>query len=426
MAKRHSHLWEKSLKYIPGGVNSPVRAFRKVGGTPIFIDRACGCRLHDCEGKEYIDYVLSWGPLILGHAHPHVISAIKTACQNGTSFGAPTEREALFAQMIAEAVPSIEKVRLVSSGTEATMTAIRLARGFSGKDDIIKFEGCYHGHSDSLLVKAGSGAATLGVPDSAGVPEDFARHTIALPYNDIETFVRAVEHNHETVACVIVEPVAANMGVVPPKGDFLRTLRDYCTRYDIILIFDEVITGFRLALGGAQELYGIIPDLTTLGKIIGGGMPIGALGGKAVIMDTLAPDGNVYQAGTLSGNPVAVAAGIATLKVLLEENPYQELDRLTRMLADGFRRITQKLSIQSCITQVGSMMSLFFSNETVRDFQAVLRADSERYRNYFHGMLSRGIYLAPSPYEATFLSTAHTEGDIQRTLEAAEESLRQI
>ncbi len=425
MTKPHSDLWQKSTKYIPGGVNSPVRAFQKVGGTPIFVEHARGLSLYDSDGKEYIDYVMSWGPLILGHAHPRVVSAIRESSEKGTSFGAPTEGEAVFAQMIVEAVPFIEKVRLVSSGTEAAMTAIRLARGFTRKDDIIKFEGCYHGHSDSLLVKAGSGAATLGVPDSLGVPADFARHTITLPYNDPEAFVQAVQKNHDTLACVIVEPVAANMGVVPPKEGFLPTLRDYCTRYDILLVFDEVITGFRLAYGGAQELYGVMPDLTTLGKIIGGGMPIGALGGRAAIMDELAPDGGVYQAGTLSGNPVAVAAGIATLKVLSEENPYEELRRLTHILTDGLGRITQKLSIPSYVTQVGSMMSLFFTDETVHDFQAVLRADADKYRTYFHGMLNRGIYLAPSPYEATFLSTAHTQRAIERTLEAAEESLSQ-
>jgi len=423
---RHSYLWRKSTKFIPGGVNSPVRAFRKVGGTPIFIDHASGSRLFDCEGNEYIDYVLSWGPLILGHAHPRVISAIKQASGKGTSFGAPTEAEAVFAEMIVEGVPSIEKVRLVSSGTEATMTAIRLARGFTGKDDVVKFDGCYHGHSDSLLVKAGSGVATLGIPDSLGVPTDFARHTISLPYNDVSAFTRAIEENHEKLACVIVEPVAANMSVVPPEEGFLRALRDLCTRYRVILIFDEVITGFRLGYGGAQELYGIMPDLTTLGKIIGGGMPIGAVGGKTEIMDSLAPDGGVYQAGTLSGNPVAVAAGIETLRVLSEENPYHELDRLTRKLADGLRDITERLSIASYITQVGSMMSLFFSEEPVRDFQVVLRTDADKYGKYFHAMLKRGIYLAPSPYEATFLSTAHTDRDIERTLQAAEESLREI
>ncbi len=426
MTKWRSDLWEKASAYIPGGVNSPVRAFRKVGGTPIFIDHARGCYLYDCDGKEYIDYVMSWGPLILGHAHPRVISAVKKACEKGTSFGAPTEGEAVFAEMIVKAVPSIEKVRLVSSGTEATMTAIRLARGFTGKDDIIKFEGCYHGHSDSLLVKAGSGAATFGMPDSLGVPADFARHTVTLPYNDVEGFARAVEENQDTLACVIVEPVAANMGVVPPTEGFLGALRDYCSRHDILLVLDEVITAFRVAYGGAQDLYGITPDLTTLGKIIGGGMPIGAVGGKAIIMDELAPDGGVYQAGTLSGNPVAVAAGIATLKVLSEESPYEGLNRLTCMFADGLRAITEKLSIPSCVTQVGSMMSLFFTDETVRDFHAVLRADAAKYRSYFRGMLNKGIYLAPSPYEATFLSTAHTEQDIERTLEAARESLREI
>ncbi len=426
MKRLHRRLWEKSTKYIPGGVNSPVRAFRKVGGTPVFIDHASGSHVFDCEGREYIDYVLSWGPLILGHAHPRVVSAIKEACEKGTSFGAPTEREAVFAAMIVEAVPSIEKVRLVSSGTEASMTAIRLARGFTSRDDIIKFEGCYHGHSDSLLVKAGSGAATLGVPDSLGVPADFARHTITLPYNDTKAFVEAIEQNHENVACVIVEPAAANMGVLPPENGFLQTLRDYCTRYRAVLIFDEVITGFRVAYGGAQQLYGVMPDLTTLGKIIGGGMPIGALGGKAEIMDFLAPDGGVYQAGTLSGNPVAVAAGMATLHVLSDENPYQDLDRLTRKLVEGLRQITRKHSIPSFITQVGSMMSLFFTTEPVRDFQAVLRTDSNKFRAYFHGMLKRGIYLAPSPYEAAFLSTAHSERDIERTLEAAEQSLGEI
>lgn len=426
MSESRSDLWQKSTTFIPGGVNSPVRAFRKVGGTPVFIDHASGSHLFDSEDNEYIDYVLSWGPLILGHAHPRVISAIQETCEKGTSFGAPTEAEAVFAQMIVEAVPSLEKVRLVSSGTEATMTAIRLARGFRGRDDIIKFEGCYHGHSDSLLVKAGSGAATLGVPDSVGVPADFACHTITLPYNDIDAFVQTIEQNHREIACVIVEPVAANMGVVPPEEGFLQTLRDSCSAYDIVLIFDEVITGFRLGCGGAQEFYGVMPDLTTLGKIIGGGMPIGAVGGKAEIMDKLAPDGGVYQAGTLSGNPVAVAAGIATLTVLSEENPYQKLDNLTKKLAHGLREITERLSILSFITQVGSMMSLFFSDRPVQNFQDVLHADADRYSNYFHGMLKGGIYLAPSPYEATFLSTAHTEQDIEQTLAAAEESLREL
>jgi glutamate-1-semialdehyde 2,1-aminomutase len=425
LSKSRNGLWLKSKRVIPGGVNSPVRAFRKVGGTPIFIDHASGSHIFDSEGNKYIDYVLSWGPLILGHAHPRVICAIKEVCERGTSFGAPTEAEAIFAEMIVEAVPSVEKVRLVSSGTEATMTAIRLARGFTGRDDVIKFEGCYHGHSDALLVKAGSGAATLGIPNSLGVPADFAHHTIALPYNDIDAFLRTIEHNHETIACVIVEPVAANMGVVPPEKGFLQTLRDSCSDHGIVLIFDEVITGFRLGYGGAQEFYSLMPDLTTLGKIIGGGMPIGAVGGEAEIMDKLAPDGGVYQAGTLSGNPVAVAAGIATLSVLSEENPYQKLNALTRKLCDGLHGITQRLSVPSYLTQIGSMMSLFFSDMPVRNFQDVLRTDAQPYRRYFHGMLERGVYLAPSPYEATFLSTAHTEQDVARTLEAAEEALRE-
>ncbi len=426
MSNQHNDLWQKSIAFIPGGVNSPVRAFRKVGGTPVFIDHARGCQLFDCDGKEYIDYVLSWGPLILGHAHPSVLSAIRQASEKGTSFGAPTAQEALFARMIVEAVPSIEKVRLVNSGTEAAMTAIRLARGYTGRDDIIKFEGCYHGHSDSLLVKAGSGAATLGVPDSLGVPADFARHTLTLPYNDTDAFLQTIQQKHQTIACVIVEPVAANMGVVPPENGFLQTLREACTTYGVLLIFDEVITGFRLGLGGAQAHYGVIPDLTTLGKIIGGGMPIGAIGGRAKIMDCLAPDGGVYQAGTLSGNPVAVAAGIATLKILSEENPYEALNRLSGNLADGLRDITQKLSIPSYLTRVGSMMSLFFSERPVRNFQDVLKTDADRYRMYFHAMLEKGIYLAPSPYEATFLSTAHTEQDIEGTLTAAEQSLLKV
>jgi glutamate-1-semialdehyde 2,1-aminomutase len=426
LSKAHNDLWKQSIRYIPGGVNSPVRAFRKVGGHPVFFDRARGCRFVDSDGNTYIDYVLSWGPLILGHAHPYVVAAIKETSEKGTSFGAPTHNEALFAETIAHAVPSIEKVRLVSSGTEAAMTAIRLARGVTGRDDIIKFEGCYHGHSDSLLVKAGSGAATLGVPDSLGVPADFARHTITVPYNDTDAFVRTVESLHENVAAVIVEPIAANMGVIPPVEGFLAALRERCTRYGILLIFDEVITGFRVGYGGAQEFYGLSPDLTVLGKIIGGGLPIGAVGGKAEIMDELAPDGGVYQAGTLSGNPVAVAAGMATLKVLSEENPYPELDRLTRNLAEGLGRITERLSIPAGFTQVGSMMSLFFSPDPVRDFQSVLQTDAESYRRYFHGMLKRGVYLAPSPYEATFLSVAHTDQDIERTLEAAEKSLTEL
>ena len=403
-----------------------MRAFKKVGGTPVFIEKGSGSVIYDVEGKQYIDYVCSWGPLILGHAHPEIVSALKKACERGTTFGTATEKEAAFAQMIADAVPSIEKVRLVNSGTEATMSAIRLARGFTGRDNIVKFEGCYHGHSDCLLVKAGSGAATFGIPDSLGVPADFTKHTLTVPFNDSELFEKTVGENYENIACVIIEPIAGNIGVIPPKEGFLQKIRELCTSYEIILIFDEVITGFRVSYGGAQELYSVMPDMTTLGKIIGGGLPIGAFGGKAEIMDCLTPDGKVYQAGTLSGNPLAVSAGIETLKILADKKVYHKLEKLGSKLSEGLKRVMEKNDVSAQVARVGSMMSVFFTDREVIDYQTAMTTNVEMYSRYFHNMLDKGIYLAPSPYESAFVSAAHTEAQIDRTIEAADESMKKI
>jgi len=416
-------LWQEAKEYIPGGVNSPVRAFKSVGMDPLFIDRGAGSKMYDVDGNEYIDYVMSWGPLILGHAHPRVVNAVKAAIDKGTSFGAPTAGEVALAKMINTAYPSMELVRLVNSGTEALMSAIRLARGYTKRDKIIKFEGCYHGHADSLLVKAGSGMATFGIPDSLGVPADIAKNTITLPFNDLEAVRKAAS---EEVACLVVEPVAGNMGVVPPRDGYLAGLREITAQHGIVLIFDEVITGFRVAYGGAQELYGIKPDITCLGKIIGGGLPIGAYGGKREIMSYVAPLGGVYQAGTLSGNPVAVAAGIETLKVLSETKPYKELDRRAQALSEGIGDAFRKASLKVTQNCLGSMMTTFFTDGEVVDYTSAKKSDTERYARYFRGMLGEGVYLAPSQFEAAFLSTAHSEADVEKTIRACHRVLKSL
>ena len=413
-------LLEEASRYIPGGVNSPVRAFRGVGGEPVFVARAAGAYIESADGRKFIDYVGSWGPMILGHAHPDVIRAVQEKAADGLSFGAPTELETVVARKVTELVPSIELVRMVSSGTEATMSAIRLARGFTGRDTIVKFEGCYHGHSDSLLVKAGSGALTLGVPTSPGVPADFARHTLTLPYNDLTALDECFAAMGGEIACVIVEPVAGNMNCIPPVPGFLERLRELCTRDGAVLIFDEVMTGFRVALGGAQALYGIKPDLTTLGKIIGGGMPVGAFGGKRAIMERLAPLGPVYQAGTLSGNPVAMAAGLATLEGISQEGFHKRLAATTRTLVEGLQSAADDAGIPFTTNHVGGMFGLFFTDQKpVRHYAQVMACNVERFRRFYHAMLDAGIYLAPSAYEAGFVSAAHGEREIESTLAAA-------
>lgn len=418
-------LFAEAQKIIPGGVNSPVRAFCSVGGTPPFIREAAGSKITDTEGREYVDYIGSWGPMILGHAHPNVVAAIREAAGRGTSYGAPTEHEVAMAQRVVEAFPAIEMVRMVSSGTEATMTAIRLARGFTGKERIIKFTGCYHGHADSLLVKAGSGVATLGIPGSPGVPRRLAELTISLPYNDTDSVRDAISRYGDDLACIIVEPVAGNMGVVPPKPGFLEALREMTRQNGSLLIFDEVITGFRVAYGGWQTLTGIRPDLTCLGKIIGGGLPVGALGGRREIMEHLAPSGPVYQAGTLSGNPIAMAAGLATLDTLREKS-YAELDRRTVELCNGFMALFAEKGLPIRINRVGSMFTLFFTGNEVTDFATASTSDTARFAKFFQGMLSAGIYLAPAQFEADFVSFAHTNADISRTIQACGRSLEAL
>jgi len=416
---RSSQLFQKAQQSIPGGVNSPVRAFRSVGSDPLFIKKALGPRIFDEDGNGFIDYVGSWGPMILGHCHPNVVAAVKEAAESGCSFGAPTELEITLAEMVIDAVPSIEMVRMVSSGTEATMSAIRLARGYTGRDNIIKFSGCYHGHSDSLLVKAGSGAATFGVPDSPGVPADFARHTLTATYNDLESVRALVAENKDTVACIIVEPVAGNMGTVPPREGFLEGLRELCTQEGIVLIFDEVMSGFRVAYGGAQEVYGVTPDMTTLGKIIGGGLPVGAFGGKKEIMSLLSPAGGVYQAGTLSGNPLAMTAGIETLKLLKEDGFYQKLEQKSAFVAEGIAKAAKDAGVPIYSTRVGSMFCAFFSKNPVYDWDSAAACDTVAFGNYFRAMLEEGIYLAPSQFETAFVSISHTEQDLEQTIAAA-------
>ena len=414
-------LFEEALRYIPGGVNSPVRAFQAVGGQPLFIQRGQGAYIWDADGHRYVDYVCSWGPLIAGHAPPPVVEALRQALARGTSYGAPTALETELARLIVEAVPSIEMVRFVNSGTEAAMSALRLARAYTGRTKIIKFEGCYHGHADALLVQAGSGVATLGLPGSPGVPAATVQDTLSLPYNDLAAVEWAFAAHEGQIAAVIVEPVAGNMGVVSPQPGYLQGLRDLCREHGALLIFDEVITGFRVAYGGAQALYGILPDLTCLGKIIGGGLPVGAYGGRREIMAWVAPAGPMYQAGTLSGNPLAMTAGIATLKLLQEPGVYQTLDARSGHLAMGLARAAERAGVPVQQHRVGSMQCTFFTSDPVVDYQTAKRADTQRYATFFHGMLKRGVYLAPSQFEATFLSLAHTGEDVDHTIEAAEE-----
>ena len=415
-----SDLFTQAKQVIPGGVNSPVRSFSGVGGTPIYIDHAQGAYLFDSTDKRYIDYVGSWGPMILGHAHPEVIATVKETAEKGLSFGAPTELETQMASKVCELIPSIELVRMVSSGTEATMSAIRLARGFTGRDKIVKFEGCYHGHADSLLVKAGSGALTLGVPSSPGVPASVAADTMTLTYNDIEGVKEFFAQHGEQIACIIVEPVAGNMNCIPPVAGFLETLRSVCNQYGAVLIFDEVMTGFRVALGGAQAVYNITPDLTTLGKIIGGGMPVGAFGGKREIMESIAPLGGVYQAGTLSGNPIAMAAGLKTLELISTSNFYEDLTQKTQTFVSAIQQRATEASIPMTTNTVGGMFGLFFSDENkVSSFAQVMKCDQAQFKAFFHGMLTRGIYLAPSAFETGFMSAAHTQKDLEQTLDSA-------
>ena len=420
-------LFDAASVHIPGGVNSPVRAFKSVYGTPVFFEKARGPYLYDTHGKEYIDYVGSWGPMILGHAHPDVIRAVQQAVNNGLSFGAPTEIETSMANKICELMPSIEKIRMVNSGTEAAMSAIRLARGFTGRDKIIKFEGCYHGHADSLLVKTGSGALTLGIPTSPGVPSDLAHHTITLSYNDPSEVEIAFEKYGEQIAAIIVEPIAGNMNCIPGTQIFLDTLRDVCNKYQSVLIFDEVMSGFRVALGGAQSIYKISPDLTILGKVIGGGMPVGAFGGKASIMDQIAPDGPIYQAGTLSGNPVAMNAGYTTLNLVSEPGFFDTLTAKTKHLTNGLKLSAADNSIALTTHDAGGMFGIFFTDEKeITSFHQVTNSNLEIFNAFFHGMLNKGIYLAPSPYEAGFVSIAHEDKDLELTINTASEVFNQI
>ncbi|WP_225771579.1 glutamate-1-semialdehyde 2,1-aminomutase [Pseudomonas sp. Marseille-Q5115] len=424
---RSENLFAAAQKHIPGGVNSPVRAFKSVGGTPLFFKHAAGAYVTDEDDKRYVDYVGSWGPMILGHSHPDVLQAVRDQLEHGLSYGAPTEMETHMAELVCSLVPSMEMVRMVSSGTEATMSAIRLARGFTGRDSIIKFEGCYHGHSDSLLVKAGSGALTLGVPSSPGVPAAFARHTLTLPFNDLDEVEKTLAESGSEVACIIVEPVAGNMNCVPPAPGFLEGLRTLCDRHGVVLIFDEVMTGFRVALGGAQAYYGVTPDLSTFGKIIGGGMPVGCFGGKREIMSHIAPLGPVYQAGTLSGNPLAMAAGLTTLKLISRPGFHDELTAYTSAMLDGLQQRADAAQIPFVTTQAGGMFGLYFSGaDDIVTFQDVMASDAERFKRFFHLMLDGGVYLAPSAFEAGFTSIAHGEAEMKITLEAAERAFAQL
>ncbi|MCE0496673.1 MAG: glutamate-1-semialdehyde 2,1-aminomutase [Methylacidiphilales bacterium] len=421
---RSQELFEQALRYLPGGVNSPVRAFRAVGGTPFFAQKAGGARVEDIDGNVYIDYVCTWGPSIMGHAHPEVIAAVKAAADRGTSFGIPNSLEVELARKICRWVPSVEKVRLTNSGTEATMSAVRLARGFTHRDKIIKFEGCYHGHVDSLLVKAGSGALTLGQPDSAGVPAALACLTLSLPFNDVDALSRAFAQNKGEIAAVIVEPIPANAGLIPPLPGFLETMRKLCTENGALLIFDEVMTGFRLARGGAQELLGVRPDLSCFGKVIGGGLPVGAFGGRADIMDHLAPLGPVYQAGTLSGNPLAMAAGLAQLRLLEEQDIFAKLEKLGAQLESETRAALKSAGLPYTFYRYGSMFCLFFTSRAVRQLSDARTADLDHFARFFHALLDRGIYIAPSQFETGFLSAAHTADDIEQTARALSEALR--
>ncbi|MDP8051840.1 glutamate-1-semialdehyde 2,1-aminomutase [Pasteurella atlantica] len=425
--KSSQSLFEKAQQVIPGGVNSPVRAFKGVGGTPIFIEKAQGAYIFDSENNHYIDYVGSWGPMILGHNHPKILDAVIKTAQNGLSFGAPSPLETELAELVCKLIPSIEKVRMVSSGTEATMSAIRLARGYTNRDKIIKFEGCYHGHSDSLLVKAGSGALTLGQPSSPGVPEDFAKHTLTCEYNNLDSVKQAFEQYPNEIACLIIEPVAGNMNCIPPQEGFLQGIRELCTQYGTVFIIDEVMTGFRVALGGAQAYYNVTPDLTTLGKIIGGGMPVGAFGGKAEIMDYIAPTGPVYQAGTLSGNPIAMAAGMACLTELSKPENEQLLASKTKQLAEGLKALANKHSVPFLVNYVGGMFGLFFTDQSsVTSYKDVMQCDVAMFNTFFHKCLEKGIYFAPSAFEAGFMSLAHSDQDISKTLEVVDKVFAEL
>jgi glutamate-1-semialdehyde 2,1-aminomutase len=419
-------LYERAVNIIPGGVNSPVRACKSVGADPLFIERGEGCMIYDADGNRYIDYIGSWGPLILGHRHPAVIEAIIAILERGTSFGAPTDLEIQLAQMVIEAVESVDVVRMVNSGTEATMSAIRLARGATGRDIVIKFDGCYHGHADTLLVAAGSGVATLGIPGSPGVPEAVAQHTISLPFNDKDAIEKVMDEKGDEIACVIVEPVAGNMGMVPPAGGFLETLRELTQKHGSVLIFDEVMTGFRVAYGGAQSLYGILPDLTCFGKVIGGGLPVGAYGGNKDIMSQIAPQGTVYQAGTLSGNPIAMTAGIATLEQLKKDGVYESLEEKSNRLVAGLAKAAQNAGVAARVGHVGSMLGMFFTDRDVACFEDAKTCDLELFSSFYQGMRQQGVYIAPSQFEALFLSTAHADEHIDATANAAEQVLKSL
>ncbi|MCI4626752.1 MAG: glutamate-1-semialdehyde 2,1-aminomutase [Candidatus Magnetoovum sp. WYHC-5] len=424
--EKSKELFERASTLIPGGVNSPVRAFKAVGGNPLFISHGLGAKIYDVDGNEYVDYVLSWGPLICGHAHPAVVNAIKEAAERGTSYGAPTAGEIELAQLITEIYPSIEKVRLVNSGTEATMSAIRVARAFTKRDGVIKFEGCYHGHADGLLSKAGSGATTLGIPTSPGVPASYAEKTITAPFNNMEVIKNIIEKDWKDIACVIVEPVVGNSGCVLPLAGFLEGLRDLTARYGILLIFDEVMTGFRVAYGGAQAAFKISPDMTCLGKVIGGGVPVGAYGGKKDIMSLVAPEGPVYQAGTLSGNPIAVAAGIATLKILGEAGVYESLEEKAAFLEEGLRDATKKAGAKTKFYRAGTMFCQYFNENEVIDYDTALKSDTKTFGKFFRALLERGVYIAPSQFEAGFLSIAHTRPKLEKTIEAAYDALKTL
>jgi glutamate-1-semialdehyde 2,1-aminomutase len=424
--KKSRELFKKAKRIIPGGVNSPVRAFKAVGGSPLFIQSAKGSKIYDVDGNEYIDYVLSWGPLILGHSHPKIVNALKKAAEKGTSYGAPTSLEIELAEMIRKAYPSMEIVRMVNSGTEATMSAIRVARGFTGRDKIVKFEGCYHGHADGLLVKAGSGAATFGVPTSPGVPKDYAKNTITLPFNDLQAFRKICDKIGKNIACVILEPVVGNSGCILPKPGYLEGLRKLTTKYGIVLIFDEVMTGFRVSYGGAQKTFKIKPDITCLGKVIGGGLPVGAYGGKKEIMKMIAPEGPVYQAGTLSGNPLAMTAGIETLKILSRPDTYKKLEAKSRALEEGLKDAARRAGVKTKFYRAGTMFCTYFTDKEVYNFTDAKNTDTVSFAKFFKKMLERGINLAPSAFEAGFMSLAHSQADINRTVRAAFEAFKEL
>ena len=423
--RQSTQLFSRAQQKIPGGVNSPVRAFKSVNMTPLFITRGLGSKLYDADGNEFIDFVGSWGPMILGHAHEEVVRKLEETLRNGTSFGAPTEGEILLAEMVCEAVPSVEMLRLVNSGSEAAMAVLRVARGYTGRDKIIKFEGCYHGSVDPLLVQAGSGATTLGIPDSPGVPASFVEHTLQAKFNDLESVIKLVEENSREIAAVILEPIAGNMGMIPPRHGFLKGLRDLCDREGILLIFDEVMSGFRVDYGGAQALFGVLPDMSIFGKIIGGGLPVGAYGGRQDIMLQVAPAGPVYQAGTLSGNPLAVAAGLSTLGILKKQNPYPDLGQKTSWLSGEFRAAAESAGIPLQVQAMAGMFGFFFSETPVRNYQDALNSDLELFTRFFRRMLKQGIYLAPSAFESLFISTAHTEEDLERTAKAFRKALEE-